>query len=419
MLGILVIIVGVMMVTSEEVVGKTFTVDDNGNGDYGNIQDAINSSEDGDTILVWEGIYYENVVVNKTVSLLGIGSEETIIDGRGEGDVVTITSDWINMSNFRIIGSGKWESGIKVQGDHCIVSQNTCNANSIGIYIEDSNNSVVSENDCTASITGIKLESSDNAIITGNTCSYNERGIMVHRSNQTVISDNYFSAIGPLYAIHVWVSHDCIVSNNDCYNSTTGLYVQASNRIWVHNNTITWCQIGIKLYYSHESYLDKNNCFKNRISGMEIKRSNNNSITNNTIAYNNLGISHSGESMGNTAHYNAIFGNSYMGIRNTGEDEEQVYDFNVTHNFWGHASGPHHTSLNPNGEGDNLATNVAYVPCLDERGNVVYHPEKPDEDESYGSFVLFVLIFILIILLALLSTVIIFLLRDQKPRDGL
>jgi parallel beta-helix repeat protein len=50
---------------------------------YTTIQEAINNANDGDTILVRSGTYHEDVVVNKTVSLIGENSATTILDGRG------------------------------------------------------------------------------------------------------------------------------------------------------------------------------------------------------------------------------------------------------------------------------------------------------------------------------------------------
>ena len=66
---------------------RTWYVDDDGGAgaDFEKVQDAINASGDGDEIRVFEGIYYENVVVNKTVSLIGNGSANTTIDGGGCG----------------------------------------------------------------------------------------------------------------------------------------------------------------------------------------------------------------------------------------------------------------------------------------------------------------------------------------------
>jgi pectin methylesterase-like acyl-CoA thioesterase len=41
--------------------------------DFTKIQNAINASSEGDTIIVHNGTYYENVILNKSLSLLGKG----------------------------------------------------------------------------------------------------------------------------------------------------------------------------------------------------------------------------------------------------------------------------------------------------------------------------------------------------------
>ncbi len=47
--------------------------------DYPTIQQAINAALDGDSIFVHNGTYSENIVVNKTVTLIGENEENTII----------------------------------------------------------------------------------------------------------------------------------------------------------------------------------------------------------------------------------------------------------------------------------------------------------------------------------------------------
>ena len=95
---------------------------------YNKIQNAVNASEDGDSIIVFEGTYFESVVVNKSVSLIGNGSEVTTIDGGGIGNVVTISSDWVNLSGFRVTGSGieSSDSGIRIESDNNHISKNNC-----------------------------------------------------------------------------------------------------------------------------------------------------------------------------------------------------------------------------------------------------------------------------------------------------
>src|SRR4030067_2374091 len=59
--------------------------------DYPTIQAAMNAASQGDTIYVKTGTYYENVIVNKPLTLVGESKENTIVDGSGKNNsVVTV-----------------------------------------------------------------------------------------------------------------------------------------------------------------------------------------------------------------------------------------------------------------------------------------------------------------------------------------
>lgn len=77
------------------------TVKQDGSGDYTQIQEAIDASSDGDTVLVWPGRYYENVDFsgkNITLASLMLTTGDpsykynTIIDGNYSGSCVNIMS---------------------------------------------------------------------------------------------------------------------------------------------------------------------------------------------------------------------------------------------------------------------------------------------------------------------------------------
>lgn len=55
-------------------------VDDDGGADYTKIQDAIDNASDGDVIFVFNGTYYENVLVNKKIKLFGENRDIPLVE---------------------------------------------------------------------------------------------------------------------------------------------------------------------------------------------------------------------------------------------------------------------------------------------------------------------------------------------------
>ena len=87
-----------------------------GSGNYITIQEAIDNADNGDTVFVYDDSspYYENIAINTSITLIGENKENTIIDGSGEGDVVKINANEVNISGFTIRNSGNrlYNSGI-------------------------------------------------------------------------------------------------------------------------------------------------------------------------------------------------------------------------------------------------------------------------------------------------------------------
>jgi parallel beta-helix repeat protein len=208
----------------------TWYVDDDGGADFTGIQNAIDNASDGDTIIVHSGVYYENVVVGKSVTLKGI--EYPIVDAGGEGNAIRLTADGITLVGFNVTNSGNSisEAGIAVTSNNNIITgNNVSNNNGDGIelyyscnntitgnnvsnnhldgislyYFSSSNNNTITGNNvCNNNCSGIGLWDSCNNTITGNNVSNNYHGISLSAySNNNTITGNVFVNDGlPVYS---------------------------------------------------------------------------------------------------------------------------------------------------------------------------------------------------------------------------
>jgi len=170
---------------------------------YLTIQSAINAPEtlNGHTIFVEAGTYYENVVVNKTVSLIGENRETTIIDGKGTENVVSIVQSDVVASGFTIqngtngIYVSEFYSRITI---HENLIKNTNNA----ISLRQSSGNNITNNIISLNLYGIKLWYCGGSIIFGNKISLNEYGIELAYSRFFTLRNN--SMMNNTYNFGVW-----------------------------------------------------------------------------------------------------------------------------------------------------------------------------------------------------------------------
>jgi len=110
----------------ENLDGNILYVGGTGPGNYSKIQDAIDNAYEGDTIYVYSGIYFENVVVDKSIILQGEDRETTVIDGMKRGHVIQISADNVKISGFTIQNGGgdHYFDGIYLISSHNIIENN-------------------------------------------------------------------------------------------------------------------------------------------------------------------------------------------------------------------------------------------------------------------------------------------------------
>ena len=135
--------------------GNTLYVGGDGPGNYSTIQDAIDDAINGDIVYVYDesSPYFENVLVDKSIQLIGENRETTIIDGMQISDVLWLTADEINISGFTIqngSNSNGTAGGIRLDpSSHSMIFNNIIKNNEeYGVLaIENaSSNNIISRN---------------------------------------------------------------------------------------------------------------------------------------------------------------------------------------------------------------------------------------------------------------------------------
>ena len=276
---------------------KTIVVPDN----YPTIQTAIDNAAEGDTIFVKKGVYVENPVVNKSVSLVGEDRDSTVIDVTAG---LMVQKGNVTIMRFTIYDG--W-SGISLSADYCNISGNKITDATIGVLVLGSENNYV----------------------TGNT----------------------FRSIGLSAAIQLSHSNNNLVNNNYIDSCTEGIQLRAgSSNNTVLENTITNCQsVAVRLLGEYSPprwyYPDGNTIMRNNISnsgcGTTVYGSNWNIISNNDYINNTFQFSANEDYLvtwGGKVSVNTIEENYWSDYNGTdadgdgiGDTPHTLYENNIDH----------------------------------------------------------------------------------------
>ena len=257
--------------------------------DYAQIQWAVDNASEGDTIIVRDGTYHENVDVNKRLTIYSEnGAANCIVSAASTCDYVfAVTANYVNISGFTITDATEFlKAGVYIDSvGHCNISDNIVSNNNFGIYLTSSSYNVLQNNNVSNDHIGIYLDNSSsntvtnnianmgeqanillyssccNNLLTNNTTSYGGTGIYImdDSSYNTImnntVSENFYgiymvfscsnnltgnianSNTGELGGIHLWGSNDnTLTSNIVSNNSQYGIYLDASSANLIYNN---------------------------------------------------------------------------------------------------------------------------------------------------------------------------------------
>lgn len=203
---------------------KIWVVTKDRSGDFTTIQEAIlnESVSAGDIIFVRNGIYAENIIINKSISLVGEDSNMTIICGNFTTSVISVEANDVSIANFMITGSGfnPVDSAITIEGfSETIISCNKIINNNNGISLVSSSNNIIFGNIIeNNSLTGIFAFSSRGSSIISNVIARNTYGLNFYYSHSNNVSDNTIKD-NTQYGTYLYYSGNNVFYHNNFKNA--------------------------------------------------------------------------------------------------------------------------------------------------------------------------------------------------------
>lgn len=321
------------------------------------IKQAIDLAQDNDKIIIKSGYYAEgNIKINKTVTLVGEG--DPVIDGKGEGEIITVTASNVKISNLVIKNSGisylKENAGIRLDGiENCIISNNKFLGNFFSIYLAKSANCLVEKNYIEGkknreanSGNGIHLWYCRDVNISNNTILNHRDGIYFEFVRNGRISGNH-SEGNLRYGLHFMFSDSCEYRENTFLKNGAGVAVMYTRNVIMEKNKFehNWgtSSYGILLKDISDSKIIHNEFIENTV-GIFIEGCNRVTIEENNFKKNGWAVKLMANSMSNYFFDNNFISNSFDVSTNSRQN------FNTfDRNYWSNYSG---YDLNKDGFGD-------------------------------------------------------------------
>jgi len=231
--------------------GDIFYVGGVGLNNYTKIQDAINNASNGDTVFVYDDSspYFENIIIDKSVSLIGESRNTTLLWGNNQTeDTILLQAENVMITQITVRAENLTHV-IHVEEDNARLLSNTF-INGLGIgFLNFGENSIIENNlffNCPLMILGAA-----NIIIRGNMMENRDGCIGILFATSCTVENNIITGGGlsivELFGESFKIIHNTIRWNDSSYvPSHTGLNLVNCYNSIVQDNQLTNCGILLK-----------------------------------------------------------------------------------------------------------------------------------------------------------------------------
>lgn len=349
--------IGVVLLFVHAVAAATLVVGPGGR--YNSVREAIARAAAGDTVQIERGTYPGSLVLDKPLTLEGVG--KPVIHGDDSGSIVTVLADGCVIRGLILEHSGgmlvKEDAGVLLHSSGNRIEKNELRDVLFGIYFFESSRNVVSKNVIRGRAwlgvgergSGIHIYNSAENVITGNIINQTRDGMYLQYANHSTIRDNQVSDVR--YGLHYMYSDDNTFEDNSFSHNIAGAAIMYSRRItfrhnrFVHNRGVS--SFGI-LFQEAENCVAEDNVFVDNAVGIFMEALRGTVFRRNILAANDTALRIFSSATGNTFEANNFIDN-LSPVEVIGRSTDTQWSGVNTGNYWSEYDG---YDLNADGVGD-------------------------------------------------------------------
>ncbi len=321
----------------------------------GTLAAAISGASPGDHLKLGDGVFSGPVTIDRALTVTG--SRKSVVDGLGNGTVMTVTASDVRLDGFVVTGSGQvnqnLDAGVKilVGADRTRIENLLVTGNMHGIDVHGGRDSRIIGNEIIGGQSprmnergnGIYVWNSPGTRLERNSIRFGRDGIFSNTGSDNVFTGNIMRDLR--FAVHFMYTRNTEVSDNISIGNHLGFAIMFSERAKILNNrSLGDREHGLMLNYSNNADVSGNLVRGGAKKCLFIYNAHKNLIFDNRFEGCGIGIHFTAGSEKNVLTGNAFIGNrtqvKYVGTRN------MEWSFRGRGNFWSD-----HPAFDLNGDG--------------------------------------------------------------------